>query len=183
MDHIDDELYCVYQGCANQTDNHAYQRRHCGEQFVYSEAHNISQQRLNMIHSEVYDLSNQPFHRFDNRYHCPEGGSQVVDTENTLSAQALLDVLQVFQRECIAHRISDVACNIVDFTRKSIKHCQSLFAEHVPDDLADVLKVISQQTDHCDDSTDSGNHRAEGAEQSHKCTAQFTGYRAYRRVG
>ena len=97
MDHIDHQLDCVYQGRADQTDNHAYQRRHRREQIVYREAQHICQQRLNVVHAEVYDLTDQTLYRLDNRDHRAERSSQIVDAKDAFPAQALLDILQVFQ--------------------------------------------------------------------------------------
>ena len=72
MDYIDHQLDRIYQCRADQTDNHAYQRRHRREQIVYREAQHICQQRLNVVHAEVYDLTDQALYRFDDWDHCTE---------------------------------------------------------------------------------------------------------------
>ena len=97
VDYIDHQLDRIYQGRADQTDNHAYQRRHRREQIVYREAQHICQQRLNVVHAEVYDLTDQALYRFDDWDHRAERSSQIVDAEDAFPAQTLLDILQVFQ--------------------------------------------------------------------------------------
>ena len=55
----------------------------------------------------------------------------------------------------------DVPRDTLHFPCESIKERQSLFAKHLSDNLANILKVISQQTDHRNHSAQTGNHRAE----------------------
>ena len=55
----------------------------------------------------------------------------------------------------------DVPCDALHFPGESIKERQALFAKHLSDDLANVLEVISQQADHRDHRTKTGDHRAE----------------------
>ena len=55
----------------------------------------------------------------------------------------------------------DVPRDALHFPGESIKERQSLFAKHLSDNLANILKVISQQTDHRNHSAQTGNHRAE----------------------
>ena len=121
MDHIDHQLDRVYQGRAYQTDNHAYQRRHRREEFVHCETQHVRQQRLDVVHAEVYDLPDQSLYRFDNRDHRAERSPQIINAKDTLPAQTLLDVLQVFQRERIGQSVLDVAADFFRFNCKLVE--------------------------------------------------------------
>ena len=121
-----------------------------------------------MVHAEVYNLPDQPLYRFDNWDHCTERSPQIVNSEDTFPAQTLLNVLQVFQRERTGQGIVDVPCDALHFPGESIKERQAFFAKHLSDDLANVLEVISQQADHRDYSTQTGDYRAECGHKARK---------------
>ena len=114
-----------------------------------------------MVHAEVYNLPDQPLYRFDNWDYRTERSPQIVNSEDTFPAQTLLDILQVFQRERTGQCVVDVPCDALHFPGESVKERQALFAKHLSDDLANVLEVISQQADHRDHRTKTGDHRAE----------------------
>ena len=121
-----------------------------------------------MVHSEVYDLTDQALYRFDNRDHRAERSTQIINTKNALSAQTLLDALQVFQRERIGQSVLDIAANLFRFNRKLVEQLQSLITEQLIHDVLHIGKVISQQADHRDHRTQTGDHRAECGHKARK---------------